>query len=120
DVAEITAVAEGVLQQLSDSFYIDNHELYVTASIGISIYPNHSADRELLIKYADIAMYHAKERGGNSYQIYESDINTRPIERLQLENHLRKALERNEFSIYFQPLLDVSSGNIIGVEALIR
>lgn len=92
----------------------------MTASIGISLYPNDGTDAETLLKNADIAMYRSKEKGGNSYHYYHPEMNKRSMHRLSLEINLRKALERNEFHVYYQPFVDLSHGEIFGMEALIR
>jgi EAL domain-containing protein (putative c-di-GMP-specific phosphodiesterase class I) len=92
----------------------------VTTSIGISLFPDDGNDIASLVKNADTAMYYAKEVGRNNFQFYTRSMNISTLERLALENHLRKALEREEFLLYFQPLVDVATNDIIGVEALIR
>ena len=116
----IYLVAEKILDGLSKPFKIQDRELYVTASIGIAVYPDDGDTYETIVRNADIAMYRAKEEGKNNYQIYSSTLNARISERLQLENSLRHALEREEFLLYYQPKIDLATGWIIGAEALLR
>ena len=113
-------VAVKVLEALSLPFELSGHTLITSCSIGISIFPDDAADERTLMKNADIAMYHAKERGRNNYQFFSPDMNERAVERLNLESAMRVALEREEFVLHYQPQLDIRSGQIIGVEALIR
>jgi len=123
DVAEesdIAAVAKKVLETLAPPFLIDDQRLYITASIGISLYPNDGEDSGTLLKHADIAMYRAKELGKNNYQFFAADMSARAFERLSLETRLRHALERNEFVLQYQPQIDVETGRVVGVEALLR
>jgi len=117
---DIGAVAQKVLETLAPPFDIDGQSLYITASIGVSLYPNDGEDSTTLLKNADIAMYRAKELGKNTYQFYSSDMSARAFERLTLESSLRHAIERKEFRLYYQPQIDTASGVIIGVEALLR
>ncbi len=117
---DIGAVAQKVLEALAPPFVIDNQSLYVTASIGVSLYPNDGEDSGTLLKHADIAMYRAKELGKNTYQFYSADMSARAFERLTLESSLRHAIERKEFRLYYQPQIDTTSGAILGVEALLR
>jgi EAL domain-containing protein (putative c-di-GMP-specific phosphodiesterase class I) len=95
-------------------------EIYVTASIGITLYPDDSADQDTLIKNADAAMYRSKEVGRNSYRFYTPEMNARALELLSMESSLRRALDRGEFLLYYQPKVSVASGDIVGVEALLR
>ncbi|MBI3593597.1 MAG: EAL domain-containing protein [Nitrospirae bacterium] len=113
-------IAEKILSGLSKPFVLQDRELYITTSIGIAIYPNDGDHYEMLIRNADTAMYRAKEQGKNNYQIYSPELNEKVSERLALENSLRHAMERDEFLLYYQPKIDLISGKIIGVEALIR
>ena len=92
----------------------------MTASIGISLFPNDAQDEETLAKNADAAMYAAKEAGRNTFLLHSDEIKTQSIERLMLETGLRRALERNEFVLHYQPKRDIGSGGISGVEALLR
>ena len=117
---DISAVAQKVIEMLAPPFEIDGQMLYITASIGVSLYPNDGEDSTTLIKNADIAMYRAKDLGKNTYQFYSADMSARAFERLTLESSLRHAIERNEFRLYYQPQIDTASGAILGVEALLR
>jgi diguanylate cyclase (GGDEF)-like protein/PAS domain S-box-containing protein len=117
---DIGAVAQKILEALAPPFTIDGQSLYITASIGVSLYPNDGEDSGTLVKNADIAMYRAKEIGKNTYQFYSADMSARAFERLTLESSLRHAIERNEFRLVYQPQIDTASGAILGVEALLR
>ncbi|MDP3662988.1 MAG: EAL domain-containing protein [Nitrosomonas sp.] len=112
--------ADKILTVLAKPHTIAEHVLYITTSIGISVYPADGQDPETLIKNADIAMYHAKERGRNNYQFFKNDMNLRAFERLAIETHLRYALTRQEFVLYYQPKVNLNSGKITGAEALLR
>ncbi|HAN55053.1 MAG TPA: diguanylate cyclase, partial [Betaproteobacteria bacterium] len=112
--------AQKILAALTAPHRIDQLELHVTVSIGISIYPNDGQDVDTLIKSADTAMYHAKESGRNNFQFFEPNMNALAVERHAIESGLRRALERQEFVLYYQPKIDLHSGMIVGVEALIR
>jgi diguanylate cyclase (GGDEF)-like protein/PAS domain S-box-containing protein len=105
---------------LDAPFYVEGHELYVTSSIGIGLYPNDGADAQGLLKSAGSALYRAKQLGGNAYQFYTADMNERALHRLALENQLRWALERKEFVVYYQPQVNIDTGKIMGMEALVR
>lgn len=113
-------VARRILEALAHPFSIDGHEVFISASIGISIYPSDGSTVEALLKNADTAMYHAKEQGRNNCQFYSSGLNAAAAERLDLESDLRRALEREEFIVYYQPKLNIHSREILGAEALVR
>lgn len=113
-------IANKILAAFRVPFLIDKHELFTTCSIGITLFPNDGETSAALMKNADSAMHLAKERGKDRYQFYSSAIANNSFERLVLENSLRRAVERNEFRLYYQPQLDIRSGKVVGVEALIR
>jgi diguanylate cyclase (GGDEF)-like protein/PAS domain S-box-containing protein len=114
------AVAQKILTGLARPFFVDGQEFLMSASIGISTFPDDGKDAETLLKNADIAMYRAKDLGRNNYQFYSAQMNKHTFERLAMESSLRRAIERNEFLLHYQPKLDLRNGAISGVEALIR
>ncbi len=117
---DATTVARKILDVMNRPFHIDGHEMYVTTSVGIAIYPQDGADIDELLKNADTAMYRAKEQGRNNYRFYTADMNAKAVEYLIMENRIRHALQRNEFILYYQPQVDLHRREIIGLEALIR
>ena len=114
------SVARRLLAAFADPFHIEGHELFVTASIGIAVSPTDGQDAETLLNHAEMAMYQAKQRGRKTYEFFSGEMNARALERLTLENQLRRAVERNEFVLYYQPKVDIGSGRITGAEALVR
>jgi diguanylate cyclase (GGDEF)-like protein/PAS domain S-box-containing protein len=112
--------ATRLLRAIAKSHSIDGHDLHVTTSIGVSVYPDDGLDAETLIKNADTAMYQAKENGHQRYQFFRQAMNVRAVERQSIEEHLRRALERREFTVHYQPKINLDSKVITGVEALIR
>lgn len=113
-------IGQKVLQAFVDPFRVASHEIFVSTSIGISMYPADSADEQALVKDADTAMYRAKESGRNNFQFYTREMNARAMYRLSLENSLRHALERDEFRLHYQPKACLHTGEITGLEALLR
>ena len=109
-----------IIKSLIAPHEIDQHSLRITASVGVTTYPDDGLDAEILIKNADLAMYCAKDKGRNNYQFFEKDMNLRAVERQSVEGNLRCALERNEFVMHYQPKIHLKTGEITGVEALIR
>jgi diguanylate cyclase (GGDEF)-like protein/PAS domain S-box-containing protein len=116
----VVQVASKILEAIRQPILIDNHELYLTISIGIAIYPEDGENDEALLTNADVAMYRAKEDGKNSFQLYTPALNEKALERLALENSLRRALEYNEFVVHYQPKVDGKTEEVVGMEALIR
>jgi diguanylate cyclase (GGDEF)-like protein/PAS domain S-box-containing protein len=112
--------ARRMLQVAAEPSSIDHHDLHVTASIGISVYPDDGLDAETLIKNADTAMYQAKENGRQGYQFFMPAMNARAVERQSIEGGLRRALERQEFALHYQPTINLKTGAITGAEALLR
>jgi len=117
---DVAMVAHKALESLSLPLAMHGNEFYPTASIGISLYPKDGHDVQALLKNADVAMYRAKEAGRNNFQFYAQEMNARAMDRLTLESGLRRALERNEFILYYQPKVNLASGEIAGMEALLR
>ncbi len=117
---DIADVAGKILEPFGRPFSLGGHTLHVTMSIGISIFPNDGEYAELLLKNADIALYHVKEQGGDNFQFYDPAMNTSTVERIILENSLRRTLERGELVVHYQPQIDVRTGKIICAEALVR
>jgi EAL domain-containing protein (putative c-di-GMP-specific phosphodiesterase class I) len=112
--------ANRILEAIAEIHAIDGHELHITASIGVSIYPNDGLDAETLIKNADTAMYQAKESGRHSYRFFEPEMNVRAVDRQSIEEDLRCALRRHELTLHYQPKIDLKTGAITGAEALLR
>jgi diguanylate cyclase (GGDEF)-like protein/PAS domain S-box-containing protein len=116
----VAGVARKVLESLTKPFRVDGHELFVTASIGISCYPNDGEDAETLLKCADAAMYRAKELGRNQAQLFTASMNERYVRRLALEQHLHHAIERGQLELWYQPVYDRARRRVVSVEALLR
>jgi diguanylate cyclase (GGDEF)-like protein len=117
---DTVVLAEKVLACCAEPFVIEGRELHVSASVGVSVYPEHGGDAEALLKNADTAMYRAKERGRNTYRFYAAEMNAQSTEQLMLEGALRHALERGELEMHYQPKMSLQTQRIVGVEALMR
>jgi len=113
-------VAQRILESVAEPFRVGDQELFVTASIGITLFPHDGRDLETLVSNADMAMYRAKESGRNSYKLFTPAMNAQVVQRMAMERALRKALERREFRVYYQPKVDLETGGVVGVEALLR
>ena len=116
----VSGELQRIVELFSQPFAVDGRDVFITASIGVALYPQDARDPESLMKSAELAMYRAKESGRNTYQLYTVEMQTRVTERLALESRLRRALERGEFSLHYQPQVDLRSNRIFGCEALIR
>jgi len=120
DEERISSAAGKILAVISEPFIIEGQELYLTASIGVAVYPTDGSDVQTLLKHADLAMYQAKDMDRNNFQFFSSELNVRVMERMLLESSLRRALERDEFQLFYQPQINVVTGSIVGFEALLR
>jgi len=119
-VEDAAVSARRMLKAVANAHSIDEHDLHVTTSIGVSVYPDDGGDAEALIKNADTAMYQAKENGRQSYQFFKPPMNARAVERQSVEEDLRRALKHQEFKLQYQPKIDLITGGITGAEALLR
>lgn len=113
-------IAHRIHEALKPAFEIDGHELFITASIGISLYPSDGHDAQTLLKNATAALYQAQQQAGDNYQFYTADMNDKALRRLTLESRLRRAVERQELGVHYQPKIDLETGRIVGMEALMR
>jgi diguanylate cyclase (GGDEF)-like protein/PAS domain S-box-containing protein len=120
DIPDVAVAAERLMNTMNAAYVVQGHSLGISCSIGISIFPEHGANSETLIKDADAAMYCAKENGCNNFRFFTKDMNAQAVERLKLENGLRLALEKKELFLVYQPQIEIATGRIIGLEALLR
>ena len=116
----VAQLARSVLAEISRAFQLQEHEVFLTASIGIAFCPRDAENVIDLIRNADAAMYHSKQNGGNSFAFYSPEMNAAAVERLMLKSKLRRSLERDEFQVHYQPKVDLRDGRIVGAEALLR
>lgn len=120
DHEDIIGIAQKILEIIAEPIVVDDSELNLTGSIGISFYPDDGQDAITLIKHADLAMYRAKDLGRNNFQFYTKELSARISKRVEMEHALRKAIEHKEFVLYFQPIFDISENRLVGAEALLR
>ena len=120
DIHSITSMAKGLLEQINRPFFISQHELAVTSSIGIVLFPDDGNDPQALLRNADTAMYHAKNDGANRYLFFNDSMNKQAVKRLQVENLIRYGLKEDYFTVFYQPKMDILTGNVVGMEALVR
>jgi diguanylate cyclase (GGDEF)-like protein/PAS domain S-box-containing protein len=120
DVQSLARVARRILETLAQPFHLSGHEVVIGGSIGITAWPDDGDDVEVLLRNADTAMYHAKEQGRNNYQFYAASMNAVALRRLILEGKIRRALDHGEFEVYYQPKIALATGDMRGVEALLR
>jgi diguanylate cyclase (GGDEF)-like protein/PAS domain S-box-containing protein len=120
ELPDVAVAAERLMDAMTAEFFVQGHSLNISCSVGVSIFPEHGADCETLIKNADAAMYGAKDCGRNNFQFFASEMNTQAAERLNLQNSLRLALDRKELFLMYQPQMDIATGKVTGLEALLR
>lgn len=120
EAQDAAKLARRILSSFAHPVRVGSHEIFINASIGIAIYPYDGEDIDTLLMHADTAMYKAKEQGGSSYQTYSKSMTTTALQRLTLENDLRRALDRKEFEVHYQPIVDAYTSTVVGAEALLR
>jgi diguanylate cyclase (GGDEF)-like protein/PAS domain S-box-containing protein len=116
----VTRIAEQILAAMSVPFSLDGHDVAISCSVGVAVFPEDGRDFDELLKKSDIAMYHAKEAGRNAFRYYTERMNIDALERLDLQNRLRRGLEQDEFVLHYQPVLELTTDRIVGAEALVR
>ena len=116
----VADISQKIVECFQKTFMIAGHELHMSTSIGISIYPDDSEEVNTLLSYADVAMYHAKKEGRNNYQFYDMNMNARTIERMRMNNLLLHSIDRGELAVHYQPLINIKTKDIVGAEALVR
>ncbi len=119
-VEDVDIIARKIIHKLKQPWVVGGHELYITASIGIVLYPHDGKDAETLLRNADTTMYHVKEQEKNNYRFYTSNMHVETFEKMILERDIHRALERKEFTVYYQPIVNITTGRLVGTEALIR
>ncbi|MCQ4574326.1 MAG: EAL domain-containing protein [Candidatus Brocadiales bacterium] len=119
-VEDVVGIAGKIIESIKQPYMLEGHELFITTSMGVAFFPNDGEDAETLLKNADTAMYRAKEEGRDKYQLYSPSMHTNVLEKLELENSLRRALKNQELMVYYQPLVNLNTGEIVGMEALAR
>ncbi len=120
DIDSIKLIAESIIEKISQPFFVENKKLYITVTIGISVFPIDGVDPDILLKNADMAMHHAKEIGRNTYQFYTSELNMKVSERFYIEGKLREAIGKNELYLHYQPQFNLEDDKLVGFEALLR
>jgi diguanylate cyclase (GGDEF)-like protein/PAS domain S-box-containing protein len=120
DIHSITSLAKDLLKQINLPFFIEQHELAITSSVGIVLYPEDGNDPQALLRNADTAMYHAKNEGANRYLFFNDSMNKLAVKRLQVENLIRHGLKEDYFTVFYQPKMDIVTGQLVGMEALVR
>jgi diguanylate cyclase (GGDEF)-like protein len=119
-VENAVRAAGNILAAMKEPFLIDGHEVFITGSIGVAVFPNDGESGDRLLKHAGVAMNQAKQRGRNTYEFYSPKMNAKALERLKLENQLRRALDRDELVPFYQPKVDLQTGQVVGAEVLLR
>lgn len=117
---EVIQLARRIMEAMAKPFQLQRHELHISASIGIGFYPDDAPDAEKLVQRSDMAMYQAKQKGRNNFQVYHDSMNISNLDRLELENSLFKAMDRDEFDLFYQPQVEMATGRVVGLEALLR
>jgi diguanylate cyclase (GGDEF)-like protein len=120
DTAELAEITRAIIEMFKIPFTLDGQQVYVTTSTGISLFPDNGADCSTIMRNAVAALYRAKKQGGNNYQFYAADMNALALKRLEMETSMRRAIENQEFVVYYQPVVNLVSGEVVGSEALVR